>query len=495
MFCLLMESPVHCRRIETPGARNAAPSFPNFCRHRHFLFSASFLTIRILNVRSDSKKANSDRDCRLNFCSFSTFAVRIYSSPATMGHTKPHVHLPSMTPIQRLSIVIGISFSFFITEISIGFFTGSLALIADAFHYLTDLVGFIVAFAAIQISNRVTSPKGFSFGWQRAQLLGAFFNGSFLAALGLSVLLQAVERFVNIERVENPKLVLIVGCVGLALNIISVVFLHDHEHGHSQGSDDSHIYSPPTVSNRTSAAEAVRLSFTVVREGVHATHRHTTNEPSKSSHRNLGLMGVLLHVIGDAINNIGVIISALIIWFSRSEYRYYADPAIGMAIAFMILGTSIPLIRRSGRILLQSGPEGVDLAEVKQDIQELPGVSSVHDLHIWRLDEQKTIATAHVVTEDETLEGFMERAKQVGECLHAYGVHSYTLQPEPKSALSTFSRVVCNDSETGAALCGRDAVTGRAGHEGAQEGLRNRGTYCQLKCEANPCKDLQCCDG
>jgi len=71
----------------------------------------------------------------------------------------------------------------------------------------------------------------------------------------------------------------------------------------------------------------------------------------------------------------------------------------------------------------------MDMAEVKEDIQALPGVCSMHELHIWRLNEEKTIATAHVVTEDETLEGFIERAKQIGECFHAYGVYSYTLQP------------------------------------------------------------------
>jgi zinc transporter 1 len=417
-----------------------------------------------------------------------------------MGLKKFHLHMPSMTPTQRLSTVIVISFSFFVAEIAIGFSTRSLALIADAFHYLTDLVGFIVAFSAIQISKGGKSPKDFSFGWQRAQLLGAFFNGVFLAALGLSIFLQAIERFVSIQKVKDPKLVLIVGCVGLGLNIISVVFLHDHDHGHDHGSgDSSHDYSPPAMPNRASAAEATRLSFNAAASaGVHASHRHTTNTPPHSHAHNLGLMGVLLHVIGDAINNIGVIVSALAIWFGKSQGRYYADPAVSMFISFMILGTSIPLIKSSGRILLQSGPTGVDMAHVKEDLQGLPGVSSVHELHIWRLNEQKTIASAHVVTDDETLDGFIERARQIGECLHAYGVHSYTLQPEPKSALPLPVSVSRKNTNTGPitdASAGAEVENVEEGGDGMQNAsLRQREPFCQLKCEVETCKDLQCCD-
>ncbi len=112
---------------------------------------------------------------------------------------------------------------------------------------MNDLIGFIVALAAIvvsllrivlilarycisinnpQISERAESPQDLSFGWQRAQLLGAFFNGVFLLALGISIFLQSIERFISIQHLEEPQLVLIMGCAGLTLNIISAAFLH-----------------------------------------------------------------------------------------------------------------------------------------------------------------------------------------------------------------------------------------------------------------------------
>ncbi|KAH1324118.1 hypothetical protein KXV68_008999 [Aspergillus fumigatus] len=127
---------------------------------------------------------------------------------------------------QRLSMVIGISSCFFLTEISFGLYTHSLALVADAFHYLTDLIGLVVALLALKLSEIDDPPKILAFGWQRAPVLGAFFNGALLFALGISILLQAVERFISLHKIENPRLMFIVGCVGLGLNILSALILH-----------------------------------------------------------------------------------------------------------------------------------------------------------------------------------------------------------------------------------------------------------------------------
>ncbi|KAF2846765.1 cation efflux protein [Plenodomus tracheiphilus IPT5] len=339
----------------------------------------------------------------------------VHSHDHEHGHEGAHAHEHGhngrfqMSRKTRLRAVIAISFCFFLAEISVGFYTKSLALVADAFHYLNDLIGFIVALVAVHVTESKTSPDSLSFGWARAQLLGAFFNGAFLLALGLSIALQSIERFVSIERVENPKLVLIIGCVGLTLNLISALFLHehDHDHGGSTSRSDEERNSTPT----------------------HASHMHITTPP-KAHGMDLGILGVLIHVLGDAINNIGVIISALIIWFVHSPNRFYADPAVSTWIALMILISAVPLTKRSGKILLQSAPLGVKIEDVKHDLESIPGVVSVHELHVWRLDQRKAIASAHVVVSDPSIRAFMDKAKVFTECLHAYGIHSATLQPE-----------------------------------------------------------------
>ncbi|OJJ46393.1 hypothetical protein ASPZODRAFT_96615 [Penicilliopsis zonata CBS 506.65] len=277
--------------------------------------------------------------------------------------------MPKLSRTQRLGTVIGISTCFFLAELSVGFYTHSLALVADAFHYLNDLVGFVIALIAIRVSASADSPKALSFGWQRAQLLGAFFNGVLLLTLGISIFLQSIERFISLQRVEDPKLMFILGCVGLGLNIISVLFLH-------------------------------------------------------------GMMGALVHVIGDAANNLGVMAAALVIWLAHYDGRYYADPAASMGISVMILLSSIPIVRRAGLILLESAPNGVDLGDVKHDLEKIPGVLAIHELHIWRLNQHKSLASVHVVISDHSVSHFLKLAKIINECFHAYGIHSATLQPE-----------------------------------------------------------------
>ncbi|KAH8692276.1 putative cation diffusion facilitator family metal ion transporter [Talaromyces proteolyticus] len=321
-----------------------------------------------------------------------------------------------LTRIQRLYLVISVSLLFFLAEISVGFYTKSLALVADAFHYLNDLVGFVVALVALQISSRKDTPKELSFGWSRAQLLGAFFNGVFLLALGVSIFLQSIERFISLQRVENPKLILIVGCVGLALNILSASFLHEHDHG-------------PSIPSETNELQEITGNAASEAYSAHQNHRHG-NQQSKENGHDLGMLGVLIHVIGDAINNVGVIISALVIWKANYAGRFYADPAVSMAISIMILITSSPLVKKSGTILLESVPLGVDPSDVQHDLELIPGIRSVHELHVWRLNQQKSLASVHIVLSDCLVSDFIRMANTVNECLHSYGIHSATVQPE-----------------------------------------------------------------
>ncbi|KAF4629245.1 hypothetical protein G7Y89_g8905 [Cudoniella acicularis] len=345
----------------------------------------------------------------------------------------------------------------------VGFYTHSLALVADAFHYLNDLVSFIVALIALKVSERENSPRELSFGWQRAQLLGAFFNGVFLFALGISIFLQALERFVSLQKVERPDLVLIIGCVGLVLNIISVLILHESE-------------EKPTTSE-VPAVEGNGSTQLAQPTNSHSEHRHNASSP-KSPGRDLGMLGVLVHIIGDAINNIGVIIAAVVIWKAHYEGRFYADPAVSVGIAIMILVSSIPIIKSSGSILLQSVPLGVNLEDVKYDLEKVDGVTSVHELHAWRLSQDKAIATAHIVTSDDSLTKFISSAKRMNECLHAYGIHSITIQPE-------LAPLITDDAKT-AVEEGTPSLRQRIA---AGAGSNN----CSMIC-GNLCEPLQCCN-
>ncbi|KAL5044484.1 hypothetical protein BDW71DRAFT_209285 [Aspergillus fruticulosus] len=371
---------------------------------------------------------------------------------------------------QRLGAAIGISAAFFLTEISVGFYTHSLALVADAFHYLNDLVGFIVAFVALKVSDSEHSPKELSFGWQRAQVLGAFFNGSLLFALGISIFLQSIERFITLHHVENPKLMFTIGSIGLGLNIICATFLHEHHH-HDHQDHHRHSDSEAKPQEQVHLEQQRKLES----KAKHHDHRHLEREEdSVLGGYDLGMMGVLLHVAGDAANNLGVMVAALVIWLTRYEARYYADPATSMGIAAMIFFSALPLIRQSGLILLESAPNKLDPADVKHDLEKIPGVLAVHELHIWRLSQHKVLASVHVTMLDHSISAFSALSRTLQECFHAWGVHSVAIMPEIATPLT-------------AAALAQDQ--GDISELGVSEKYLDQ---CQSQCSSF-CKELACC--
>ncbi|KAL9710957.1 hypothetical protein Ac2012v2_005497 [Leucoagaricus gongylophorus] len=243
--------------------------------------------------------------------------------------------------------------------------------------------------------------------------IGAFFNGVFLLALALSVFLQSIERFVHIERIEEPFLVLVIGCVGLTLDIISALGHHGHG-GHSHGSQTPSIMPEQNTDS--------------LRHHIHATHNHTIESPVATHQHNLGSVGVLVHLIGDAVNNVGVIVAALIIWkaIPQNPNRFYADPAASLAISLIIFATL-----KSGRILLEAAPLYLDLAKVKQDLLAIPDDLSVHDLHVWHLSQSVILASLHVcVPTGTSLEQWEQIERTLQHCFQAYGISHVTISPE-----------------------------------------------------------------
>jgi zinc transporter 1 len=120
--------------------------------------------------------------------------------------------------------------------------------------------------------------------------------------------------------------------------------------------------------------ELLLLTTTQQMTSRHHEHKHRT-VAAKSPGRDLGMMGVFIHVLGDAINNIGVIIAAVIVWKAKGEGRYYADPAVGVFISIMILLSAIPLVKNSGTILLQTAPKGINLEDIKHDMENVVAFS------------------------------------------------------------------------------------------------------------------------
>ena len=224
--------------------------------------------------------------------------------------------------------------------------------------------------------------------------------------------------------------------------------IHDHNHDH-----DEHPTSKPaqTPTQRRDSHS-------------HSTHFHSQPKPTSSSHshQDLNMRGVFLHVLGDALGNIGVIITAIFIWRTEFWWRYYSDPLVSLFITGIIFASALPLVKSASKILLQAVPKGISLDEVKADILSIRGVESVHELHIWQLSDVKRVASLHIQVafdpeghdegegghvgeSEEDVDGeveggrkrggggqgrYMRLAKAIRTCLHAYGIHSSTIQPE-----------------------------------------------------------------
>ncbi|KXN81685.1 Zinc/cadmium resistance protein, partial [Leucoagaricus sp. SymC.cos] len=261
----------------------------------------------------------------------------------------------------------------------------------------------------------------YTFAFHRAELVGAFFNGIFLSALALSIFLQSIERFVHVQAIENPFSVLIVGCIGLGLNILNVLVVHDH-HGHG-----GHGHGQPT----TTLTPEMDKNANSHQIHLHATHHHTVDPPVVAHQRNLGLVGVLLHVFGDAVNNIGVIIAATIMWKVPSDKTYYADPIASLVISLIISASAIPITLKSGQILLEAAPLYLDLAKVKEDLLAVPNVLSIHDLHAWHLSQSVILASLHVcVPAGISLPEWEQIEQTLQHCFQAYGITHATIAPE-----------------------------------------------------------------
>lgn len=171
----------------------------------------------------------------------------------------------------------------------------------------------------------------------------------------------------------------------------------------------------------------------------HADHNH--NKPKKASkstghnHGDMGMRAMVLHVIGDALGNVGVIVSALIIWLTDWPGRFYADPAVSLFITLIILRSAIPLTIATAKILLQATPDHLVVEDIKKDLEDIPGIVSCHHVHIWQLSDTQVVASMHIrlsfpISEEGGTERYMEVTRQAKKCLHAYGIHSATIQPE-----------------------------------------------------------------
>lgn len=271
----------------------------------------------------------------------------------------------------------------FAAEITIGYMTGSLALVADSFHMISDILALSIALYAISLAKKKPRSTQHTYGFSRAEIVGALVNSTFLLALAFSIILSSIQRFIDPVPVTAAFLVFCIGWAGLAVNVFGLFLFHEHSDGNSQGM--------------------------------------------------MNMQGVFLHVLGDALGSVGVIVSASVINWTNWNGRFYMDPALSLLIALIIITTTTPLFRKTANVVLHVAPPFAQVEELRKDISSLENVENVHEFHIWQLSDSKTVATIHIVVSSNTRsERSEEIVSEIKDILHSNKVHSTTVQVEKR---------------------------------------------------------------
>ena len=259
-----------------------------------------------------------------------------------MSHSHGHSHGDNRdqtsSNMRRVIIALVLTGTFMVVEVIGGILSGSLALLADAGHMLSDTIALGLAAVAFSVSKR-PGDKKLTYGYQRFQILAAFVNGLSLLAIVGWILFEAVQRFITPSDVMGETM-LVVASAGLVVNIIAFAVLHSGDK------------------------------------------------------ENLNIRGAALHVAGDLLGSVAAIIAAIVIIYSG---WMAIDPILSIAVAMLILKSAWSLVRRSAHVLLEGAPDWLDVPAMQERIiAQVPQVAGVHHVHVWGLTPQDLMMTMHV---------------------------------------------------------------------------------------------------
>lgn len=326
-------------------------------------------------------------------------------------HDHHHAHGLSelrRTPYRRLVFAFVITAGFMFVEATVGFVSGSLALVADAGHMLADAAALALAMIAQRIAAQQRT-RARTYGHRRAEVLAAFANGVALALTAIWIFGEAAQRFRE-PRVIDAQAMIATAVLGLAVNLIAAGVLASGSHGH-----------------------------------------------------NVNTRAALAHVLSDALGSVGAITGGVLV---SSLGWYRADPVISAIIGVLILWGGFKLVRDTSHVLMEGSPIEVDIADIEKTIRSVPGVVDFHDLHVWSISEGFDVLTVHIVIArgfhgTDVVQGVSMRIREVHQIEHC------TIQPEPQrsSELVTLRRKPSApknlEQQSSAVVLGQTA-----GHEG-----------------------------
>jgi cobalt-zinc-cadmium efflux system protein len=275
-----------------------------------------------------------------------------------------------MTLEKRLLLSFTLTLLILIAEVIGGIVSKSLALLSDAGHMLTDVFALGLSMIAMRI-GRKPSDRRATFGYQRIGLLAAVINAVSLIVIALFIFYESYHRFLSPPQIHTTTMLIIAG-IGLTGNILIALIL-----GHS--------------------------------------------------HKDLNIKSAWLHVLGDTLSSVGVIISGIIIYYTG---WLFADPVASILIGVIILFGGIRVVKEALTIFLEMTPTGFDAEKIVKKIAEMPGVMGIHDVHLWSPSHRTVAFSAHIWVHDQKLSEVAELRRTIEEALMAMDIHHIMLQFE-----------------------------------------------------------------
>lgn len=287
-----------------------------------------------------------------------------------MGHSHDHNHGDlAQGNAKKLALALGLTASFLVIEFIAAIWTQSLALLSDAAHMLTDVIALAIALIAIKVGQRPADNKR-TFGYQRFEVLAALFNASLLFLVAIYVLYEAYIRLSQPPEIQSMGM-LIVASIGLLVNLI-----------------------------------AMKILFS-------------------SSNSSLNMKGAYLEVLSDALGSVGVILAAILIYFTG---WYIVDSIVAVLIGIWILPRTWLLMKQSIHILLEGVPEEIDIEQLRADLLALDGVEDIHKLKVWAMSAKNIHLTVHLYAPRADRKALYQEA--VALLSHDYKITEITLQLE-----------------------------------------------------------------
>jgi len=296
----------------------------------------------------------------------------------------PH---PNKAIENRFVLSMLLTFAILIAEVIGGYWTGSLALLSDAAHVFMDVFALGLSYLALRLSALPADDRH-TYGYHRLEVLAALINGVTLGAIAIEIFSEAWHRWFNPQPVKSAEM-LVIAVIGLVVNLVVAFVLGGHEHDHDHAGEDG--------------AEA-----------------HEEAE-------DLNVRSAFLHVVGDAVSSVGVIVAAGVIWFTGWEW---VDPLMSVFIGIIIVLSSWRVLKSSLHILIEGVPEHLSVEKIGASMAGVPGVLDVHDLHVWSICSGHVALSAHVITADQTIADSNGIMAELKARLRQFGIEHTTIQFE-----------------------------------------------------------------